>query len=179
MPQSFAFLRGSRASISELFAFGAEERFVEPPLPFVPIEKLDTPNADHLASLFFDLTRTGVDEGESAGSALFEACAPVFEDPAYELAVFELPERFVEALSALDDEDVPWTAASVITFPVHEEVPKNPFTNEPLFNGSDEAYRAHLRKVHEGLVAEIRALRSFFLAARAAHERVCLWTDHR
>jgi hypothetical protein len=106
-------------------------------------------------------------------------CTPVFEDPASELTVVELPERFVEALSELDDEVVPWAAASVMTFVVQEEVPRNPFTNEPLFNGSDEAYRAHLRKVHDGLVTEIHRLRSFFLAARAAHQRVCLWTDCR
>jgi hypothetical protein len=177
MNASLAILRGTPKDVAGLFVAGADARLQEPPLPFVPIVALDTPNADHLGGLFLDAAGVVVGRGESAGSAFFDACTTVFEGPDGNLVLVHIPVSFVDALARLTSDEVAWAAMFALPVPIEKEVPKNPFTGVPQF--TEAAYRAHIRSVYDAVVQEIESVRRLLFSARAAREDVWLWCDQR
>lgn len=174
MTVPFAFLRGRKARVRQLFREGAEKRFVDPPLPFVPIERLDTPNGDHLASFFVEASGSSIDRGnDSIGSAFFALCKPTYDAPT--LCLMKIPRRFFEAVAALDDDAIERIAC--VLFPLKSAVPRNPFTKKPTW--TRVAYRAHIRDRQDETVLEIASFRKFFREALEESERIYCWVDLR
>ena len=156
VPVPFAILRGSITELRTLFASGAEQRFAEPPLPFVALQAFDTPNADHLGALFLESTEVALGPGESWGGALFDRVEVVFTSPDHSLYVARIPRQLVDGVVGLDADAIESRARSL--YPLNDRIPINPFTKKPM--STLEAHETRILQAQAAIARESRALRS-------------------